>query len=60
MFTWEIMSWLFKNPNHILTVAWLNLTMPNQAVKNGQKAKKIKFPQMKFFLEKQLIQFSCT
>ena len=32
-----------------LTVAWLNLTMPNQTVKNGQKAKKIKFPLMDFF-----------
>ena len=43
-----------------LTVAWLNLTMPNQTVKNGLKAKKIKLPQMNFFLEKQLIKFSCT
>ena len=25
-----------------LTVAWLNLTMPNPTVKNGLKAKKIK------------------
>ena len=41
-------------------MAWLNLTMPNQTVKNGLKAKKIKFPQMNFFLEKQLIKFSCT
>ena len=79
MFTWEIMSSLFKNPGHVLfkdlvvimkeimsclriqwTVAWLNLTMPNQTVKNGLKAKKIKLPQMNFFLEKQLIKFSCT
>ena len=43
-----------------LTVAWLNLTMPNQTVKNDLKAKKIKLPQMNFFLEKQLIKFSCT
>ena len=34
--------------------------MPNQTVKNGLKAKKIKLPQMNFFLEKQLIKFSCT
>ena len=69
MFTWEIMSSLFKNPNYVLfkdpvvimkqimsdylriqlTVAWLNLIMPNQTVKNGLKAKKIKLPQMIFF-----------
>ena len=35
-----------------LTVAWLNLTMPNQTVKNGLKAKKIKLPQMSFFYQK--------
>ena len=57
------MSWLFKVPAVImkeiipylriqLTVAWFNLTMPNQTVKNGLKAKKIKLPQMNFFLEK--------
>ena len=34
--------------------------MPNQAEKNGLKVKKIKLPQMNFFLEKQLIKFSCT
>ena len=34
--------------------------MPNQTVKNGMKAKKIKLPQMNFFLKKQLIKFSCT
>ena len=33
-------------------MAWLNLTMPNQTVKNGRKAKMIKLPQMTFFLEK--------
>ena len=42
-----------------LTVAWLILTMPNETVKNGIKAKKIKLPQMNIFLEK-LIKFSCT
>ena len=41
-------------------MAWLNLTMSNQTVKNGLKAKKIKLPQMNFFLKKQLIKFSCT
>ena len=35
-----------------LTVAWLNLTMHNQTVKNGLKAKKIKLPQMNFFSRK--------
>ena len=39
---------------------WLTLTMPNQTVQNGLKAKKIKLPKMNFFLEKQLIKFSCT
>ena len=53
----EIMPWLLRIQ---LTVTWLNLTMPNQTVKNGLKAKKIKLPQMNFFLEKQLIKFSCT
>ena len=33
-------------------MAWLNLTMPNQTVKNGLKAKKIKLPQMNFFSQK--------
>ena len=66
------MSWLFKDPVVImkeimpwllriqLTVTWLNLTMPNQTVKNSLKAKKIELPQMNFVLEKQLIKFSCT
>ena len=31
-----------------------------QGSKNGLKAKNIKLPQMNFFLEKQLIKFSCT
>ena len=34
--------------------------MPNQTVKNGLKAKKIKLPQMIFFSKKKLIKFSCT
>ena len=41
-------------------MAWLNLTMPNQTVKNSLKAKKIKLPQMNFVPEKQLIKFSFT
>ena len=35
------MSWLFKDP---INSGLLNLTMPNQTVKKGLKAKKIKFP----------------
>ena len=58
------MYWLFKDPVVImkkscpdclriqLTVAWLNLTMPNQTVKNGLKAKKIKLPKINFFSRK--------
>ena len=33
-------------------MARLNLTMPNQTVKNSLKAKKTKLPQMNFFLKK--------
>ena len=33
-------------------MAWLNLTIPNQTVKNGLKAKKIKLTQMNFSLKK--------
>ena len=33
-------------------MAWLNLTMPNQTVKKGLKAKKIKLPLMIFFSRK--------
>ena len=40
-------------------MTWLNLTMPNEAVKNGLNATKIKLSQMNFFLEKQLIKCSC-
>ena len=44
----EIMSWLFKNP--IVRVTWLNF---DHAQSNSKKwSKKIKLPQMKFFLEK--------
>ena len=35
-------------------MTWLNLTMPDEAVKNGVNATKIKLSQMNFFLEKQL------
>ena len=38
----------------------MNLTMPNQTVKNGLKAKKMKLLEIIFFLKKQLIKFSCT
>ena len=31
-------------------MAWLNLTMPNQTVKNDLKAKKTKLPQIFFLL----------
>ena len=62
MFTWEIMSSLLKNPNHVLTVSWLfpdclriqltvvwlNLSKLSQTV-NGLKAKNIKLPQINFF-----------
>ena len=41
-------------------MAWANLTMHNQKVRNGLKAKKIKLSSMNFFLEKQLIKLSCT
>ena len=41
-------------------MAWLNLTMSNQTVKNGLKAKKIKLLPNDLFLEKQLIKFLCT
>ena len=40
-------------------MAWLNLTIPNQTIKNGLKVKKIKLTQMNIFLKK-LIKFSCT
>ena len=50
----EIRSWLFKDPT--VTVVWLNF---DHAQLNSKKwHKKIKLPQMNFFLEKQLIKFS--
>ena len=52
----EIMSWLFKDP--IIIVAWINF---DHVQSNSKKwPKKLKLPQMNFFLEKQLIKFSCT
>ena len=53
----EIMSGLFKVQ---FTVAWLNVAMPNQTVKNGLMVKKINLPQINSFLEKQLMKCSCT
>ena len=41
-------------------MAWFNLIMSNQTVKNGLKAKNIKLHQMNLFLEKQLKKFWCT
>ena len=52
----EIMSWLIKDP--LLTVTWLNFNHAQSKCKKWPK--KIKLTQMKFFLEKQLIKFSCT
>ena len=50
------MSWLFKDP--IVTVAWLSF---DHAQSNSKKwPKKVKLPQMSFFLEKRLIKVSCT
>ena len=52
----EIMSWLSKDL--IVTVAWLNF---EHAQSNSKKwPKMIKLPQMKLFLEKQLLKFPCT
>ena len=53
----EIMPWLLRIQ---LAVTRLNLTMPNQTVKNSLKAKKIELPQMNFVLVKQLMELSCT
>ena len=47
----EIMFWLFKDPVN----SGLDQFDHAQSVKNGLKVKKIKLPQMNFFLEKQLI-----
>ena len=50
------MPWFFKDP--IVTVTWLN---PDHAQLNSKKwPNMIKLPQMNFFLEKQLIKYSCT
>ena len=49
-----VVSWKKSYPDCLriqLTVAWLNLAIPNQTVKNGLKAKKIKLPQMNCFLK---------
>ena len=51
----EIMSWLFKEP---IGLAQFDHAQSNS--KKDKKAKKIKLPEMSFFLEKQLIKFSCT
>ena len=49
----EIMSWLFKDL--IVLVAWLSF---DHAHSNSKKwRKKIKLPQMRFFVEKQLVKF---
>ena len=53
----EIMSWLFKDPINS-GLAQFDHAQSNS--KNGLRAKKIKLPQMNFFLKKQLITFSCT
>ena len=44
----------------MLNQAVKNNLKANQAVKNSLKTKKIKFPQMYFFLEKELIKLWCT
>ena len=52
----EIMPWLFKDP--IVAVAWLNFDTSSQVFNKWPK--KIKLTQLRFFLKKQLIKFSCT
>ena len=44
-FTWEIMSWLFKDP--IKTVAWINFDHVQLNIKKWPK--NVKLPQMRFF-----------
>ena len=51
------MSWLFKDP---ISSGLAQFDHSQSNSKNGLKAKKIKLPQMNFFLKKQLIKFSCT
>ena len=46
----EIKSWLFKDP--LVTVAWLNFDHTDSNSKKWPK--KILFPQMRFFLHKQI------
>ena len=53
----EIMPWLFKDP---INSGLAQFYHANQTVKIGLKVKKIKLPQMNFFLEKQLIKLPCT
>ena len=79
MFTWEIKSWLLKDPNTWLfqypivimkeimpwlfkdsrvTVVWFNFDYVQSNSK--KRPKKIKFHQIIFFLEKQLLNFAFT
>ena len=72
LFKNSIISWLFKDPVIIMKeiMLWLfkdpinsGLAQSDHAQSNSKKwltAKKFKSPQMDFFLEKQLIKFSCT
>ena len=53
----EIMPWQFKDP---INSGLAQFYHANQTVKVGLKVKKIKLPQMNFFLEKQLIKLPCT
>ena len=50
------MSWLFEDP--IVTVNCLNFDHTQWNIKKWSE--KIKLPQMRFFLIKQLMKFSCT
>ena len=50
------MSWPFKDS--IVTVAWLSFDHTQSNIKNWLE--KIKLPQKRFFLKKQLKKFSCT
>ena len=74
MFTSEIMSWLFKDPNHVLfkdSVVIIKeimsrlfkdpiVTVVLLNFDHAQSRPKTKFPQIKFLLEKHPIKFSCT
>ena len=48
----EIISWLFKDPI-LVTVDWTNLDNTQQNIKKWPK--KIRLPQIRFFLEKKNI-----